>query len=481
MRTDKMIPIDEVVDLLGLERDPKGMHRTDSYNVKCPFCSDRKYHMNINCEKNLYRCTRCSFDERNLNALDLYGRVRLGTRFVSGVSGNGRELARAIREEMYGTVSASIQSGSKETKSVKQHIDISPAEDKKLNAVYSALLGLDYLKLSFEHRENLIKRGLDDKSINANGYGSFYPSHTILDRNQKTYLASKKYFAENLNEVKDRYPKLKYKKDEDIIAGMLIANDLKEQGLDLNGVPGFYKLNKTWVLNLETGIIIPTRNAYGEIVCLQVRKDRAAKGLRYITISSSELKNGVNCNISRAHFPLSNSFGIDSDMPRNGRIILTEGPLKADVAAHLFTDCPVMFIAVQGVNNTRELTTIAQALKQKGVDRVYNAFDMDKICNSFVWKAERSVTQMLAKAGIESKPMFWDYDAYIAQYREELKLFLQENELCSKECENDLVYVIKNTSSLYSQSPDKYFSFKECHPWKGEKGIDDYLLKINRQ
>ena len=39
------ISIDSVVGLLGLERSPRYRHGAVSYNVRCPFCDDRKFHM----------------------------------------------------------------------------------------------------------------------------------------------------------------------------------------------------------------------------------------------------------------------------------------------------------------------------------------------------------------------------------------------------------------------------------------------------
>ena len=89
-----MPDIDEVVDLLGLEVDPKSRRDSSSYNVKCPFCRDKKYHMNINRAKNAYYCVLCTGDNKNTGVLDLYGRVRFGTPHIkgNGPSANGKEL-----------------------------------------------------------------------------------------------------------------------------------------------------------------------------------------------------------------------------------------------------------------------------------------------------------------------------------------------------------------------------------------------------
>ena len=86
------ISIDQVVDLLGLERDPRHGHGRASYNVKCPFCDDKKYHMNINPGKNAYNCVHCQGDKTGGGALDLYGRAALGVELRPGktkAGGNG--------------------------------------------------------------------------------------------------------------------------------------------------------------------------------------------------------------------------------------------------------------------------------------------------------------------------------------------------------------------------------------------------------
>ena len=53
MYSQPKIDIREVVNLLGLKVDPRCSINSDSFNVQCPFCRDKKYHMNINAEKNV--------------------------------------------------------------------------------------------------------------------------------------------------------------------------------------------------------------------------------------------------------------------------------------------------------------------------------------------------------------------------------------------------------------------------------------------
>ena len=46
----------DVINALGLEINPRQSTQQPSFNVRCPFCGDTKFHMNINAEKDLYKC-----------------------------------------------------------------------------------------------------------------------------------------------------------------------------------------------------------------------------------------------------------------------------------------------------------------------------------------------------------------------------------------------------------------------------------------
>lgn len=469
MEQDFFITIDEVVDLLGLERDPRSIPGNDSYNVRCPFCGDAKYKMNINAAKNVYHCFRCSSDGANTGVLDLYGRVRLGERFVPGPSGNGKELSRKLRDEMgagTGRVSRPVFGGG-----VKE---IAPAPDEVLDRVYAALLSLPYLKLSDEHRTNLRSRGLTDEVIDRNGYATMPRSAQWAETHPKYAAAKRIYEEKELEKEKNACPKLLKTGRESVIAGILIANDVRTGGAEPDGVPGFFRLKGTWVFLAEPGILIPTRNLDGEIVGLQVRRDNVPEGgVRYLTVSSKGLKCGTNTRISRTHFPLCNAR-LDPEGRNNPKVILTEGPLKADVAASLY-EPPAFFMAVQGVNNIREMPGIAAYLGLFGVKSVYNAFDMDKICNPHVARAGRNIRKIFERESIRTLPMVWDYMDYIRTYEEDLKRYCSERSIEWKEFSDELIAISRNINALAEMGRD-FDTFRQTHPWHGAKGIDDFLL-----
>src|SRR5882672_7951646 len=109
----------------------------------------------------------------------------------------------------------------------------------------------------------------------------------------------------------------------------------------LLGVPGFWKDGRETHLwkpkdYLWPRLLIPVRDGTGRIQACQMRLPFAAKdGLRYLWLSSSDLPNGTGSG-SPLHF----KFRL-TDLPRDARIVIIEGVLKADV---LYAIRPELYI-----------------------------------------------------------------------------------------------------------------------------------------
>jgi len=216
------------------------------------------------------------------------------------------------------------------------------------HAVYLGLL--QSLDLSAQHRENLIiNRGLDDVTIAKNLYRTV-PG--IADANRIT------------EELAARFP--------------------------LTGVPGFYTKNSIWMMSLNKGFFIPVRAPDGLIQGLQIRLDDAKKR-KYRWFSSNNMENGTPAH-SWIH--TANSGG--------DAVFITEGALKADVAAHLSGDC---FIGLSGANCINGLVPL---LHDMSITKVYEAFDMDKQAKPNVATAASKLHRKLAEAGIDCIPCEWD-------------------------------------------------------------------------
>ena len=216
------------------------------------------------------------------------------------------------------------------------------------HAVYLRLL--QSLDLSAQHRENLIiNRRLDDVTIAKNLYRTV-PG--IADANRIT------------EELAARFP--------------------------LTGVPGFYTKNSIWRMALHKGFFIPVRSIEGLIQGLQVRLDDEKKR-KYRWFSSNNMENGTPAH-SWIHTANSGS----------NNVFITEGALKADVAAHLTGDC---FIGLAGANCFNGLVPLLNGL---GIAKVYEAFDMDKNANNNVAASVSKLHRRLAEAGIDCIPCTWD-------------------------------------------------------------------------
>jgi hypothetical protein len=227
-----------------------------------------------------------------------------------------------------------------------------------LHLVYSGLLSL--LTLSSEHRENLRNRGLSDIDINALGYKSM----PVFNRRA--------------------------------IVARLIS-----MGYNLASVPGFY-FNNQWQLGGPAGILIPVRDKERRINGFQIRRDGAAKP-KYLWLSSVKHQGGCSPGA-----PVHVAYPYRSDNPcmDNNRIWITEGPLKADIAA---ISLGSIVLAVAGVGNWSGVIPVLQSiLPQPSATRVIIAFDMDKDKNQYVSTYLNEMTERLLRLGFRTFHADWN-------------------------------------------------------------------------
>lgn len=342
------LSIREVVQVLGLNYP---IH-LNSVNVVCPNCghtNKRRKTMNIDFNINVWNCPKCSLGG---GVLDFWA--------------YHRNIDAPSKKEKWSMASKDIKTFTDGTPKVQKTkleipmaVDIPCAPLKIRDATYSEFL--DTLELYNSHKENLMARGLSEEQIKANGYKS-YPT----------------------------------------TGGKEICHSLIEKGCILNGVPGFYKsktLNKEeWTLvSMKSGIMIPVRTGKGVIQGMQVRLDNCNEGTRYLTWSSKDLYKGcrgkafVHCNLGTKE-----SFS---------EVILTEGPLKADIVSY-FTGLPTL--GVSGVNSIKHLNEYLNAFKNKGVRTILIAYDMDLYTNEHVAKALKNLKEMLFAYGMSCKILKWD-------------------------------------------------------------------------
>jgi len=222
------------------------------------------------------------------------------------------------------------------------------------DAVYTILLFM--LTLDPDHMRNLQSRGLTEQDINGNVY-----------------------------------------RTTPVIGEKTLAKQLLEIGLSLAGVPGFYTdVSGDWTLVAsKRGIMVPVRDSQGRIQGIQIRRDYTEKR-KYRWLSSSGMKDGRGAE-----------GWIHMAGPVSKSILLTEGPMKADII-HCLTGLSVL--AVPGVNSLKYLEKTLAELIEQGVRQVMTAFDMDFLRNAYVQDGYSELVNRISRMGIEYGTYLWRPD-----------------------------------------------------------------------
>ena len=219
------------------------------------------------------------------------------------------------------------------------------------DATYRAFL--NGLSLASDHRDNLLARGLTDEVIQQNLYRTTP------------------------------------------VGGCgAIAKRLLSEGHYLAGVPGFYRKEDNWTYcGTKRGILLPVRDYFGRIQGIKLRLDNATRR-KFRWLSTAEMQDGCGAE-AWTHIA-----GDAQDT-----ILLTEGPLKADIVHYL---TGMTLVAVSGVSSLTHLQQTLALMRDQGVRKVMTAFDMDMMTNCHVQKDFRRLTAMLQEMGFQFGTYLWD-------------------------------------------------------------------------
>ena len=274
----------DIIPLIGLPYPPYGR---SNYNVPCPCCDDEPHakHLNINLQKNVFRCPRCGFSG---GIFDLYA-------YYTGIAREEVRDALIARLDVQGSIPKP------EHIPVPVVAEVPPTDIASRSDTYTGLLSK--LTLASDHRQNLRNRGLSDEEIDRLGY-----------------------------------------RTTPVVGMQTIARQLQSSGYYLSGVPGFYRKDGKWSFACESrGILIPVRDSKGRIQGMQIRRDNATRR-KFRWVSSTGRTDGCKAE-GWVHI---------AGEPR-AIVLLTEGPMKADVI-HYLTRQTVL--AVAGVNALTQLELI---------------------------------------------------------------------------------------------------------------------------
>ena len=247
----------------------------------------------------------------------------------------------------------------------KMERPIAPLEQR--NAAYLGLLV--YAGLRDEHRENLLKRGIPESAMTCRYASTPLPGTEIE-----------------------------------------LCRKIMSDGCSLDGVPGFFKLRSgDWtIVRQKSGIMIPVTDENAYVEGIQVRLDDVTER-KYRWLSSSGYDFGTGA-VAACHIA-----GCPAET-----MLLTEGPLKADIIYGLSGKG---VIAVPGVNALSSLEELLDRLKGSvGLKEIWVCYDMDMYENPHVRHANARLLDLLKAKGIAAKNYRWDprykgLDDYLLAYR----------------------------------------------------------------
>ncbi len=338
----------DVVDLIGIQ---VVRNTGTQLHCRCPFCDDRKAHMNVKIDKNVFRCNRCG---KGGGVLHLYADVHeisLSAAYDELCRIYSSDEGRLRRENLLVMQKAMV---------VKPEMPIATSGVR--DNTYSNLLSL--LTLGQNHRESLRQRGLSEEEIDRLGY-----------RTTPAFRSSR------------------------------IVTELLERGCELQGVPGFYCDSETskWKLDIRgSGIMIPDRNSEGLIEAIQVRLDRPGRS-KFYNLTSVDQYYGTAAACC-PHFA-----GLTDEAEE---VYLTEGVMKADIAHYFSREIgqPFAFVGLTGVGSTNQYLRALSELKKLRVRTIKVAFDMDAASNENVRNARERVLELGSEQGFQMIPKCWNTD-----------------------------------------------------------------------
>ena len=358
------IPAEYVLfDVCNAQRANNKMSGKGEVEVFCPICPGKKIEVNLakngswHCFRNCATCPgECG--GRTLNLVRLF--------FDCASISEARKLL--LNHVNGGDESEKKRIEFCKSTQIREKDLFEIASEEKRDAAYRSFLS--HLTLSQVHRKNLHDRGISARQVREIGFKS-------LPQNGLNALAKK----------------------------------ITDEGIDLQGVPGFYTDDKGPHINLYgSGFFIPYVNPNGLITGLQIRHDveitdnmtedefAAAKSRRYRWFTSSNKDGGTGAK----NIPF---YGIvDKEKPVPKIVYATEGGLKA-LAAYSLSGA--WFTAIPGVNCFTAWRQLLEYYKRAGVKTVVDAFDADRSTNPQVAANIQTLYEIASEYGYEMRRYDW--------------------------------------------------------------------------
>lgn len=351
--------------------------RKKNEKIPCPVCRKKTFFMNM--ENGLGHCFRASCDFK-ANHTGYYA------------ASMGIDLEEA-REQMYNYMGVPFQ---KKGSAGKPNIPTESRRERKA--------------ATFEKEAEIVSINIRDK-VNR----EIVSSHGLIDRHVNDMIKR--------GLTKEEVASLGYASfgyhDE-----AALSHSYKDKGLELRGVPGFFLNDDGFyqLRQLKKGILVPFKDSQNRIQGFQLRKNNEdlktwmengekKKENKCNWLSSTGLKEGTHIP-AYCHYACDfvYDFCMDRVVPviKNNTITVTEGGMKGDIA-HVLSGRSI--IALPGVNALDEFKKELPFLKEMGVTKIVDAFDMDFVTNENVAKQRQRLKELIEESGFEYVLETWDVTA----------------------------------------------------------------------
>lgn len=385
--------IDFVVNTDYPETDKEYNRAGTEYNMDCPFCGHHKK-LNVNLKKNVFSCPACNTQG---GMLELH---RLAKHFSS------RAEAKHDLDKIYKSLSDKEKDALTRRKNAVQteSVHVQDTYDlKERNRVQSAFAAALPVNDRFKEELHSEERGsMKDEDIRRLGYASFDPERTI--RIGETDLTPAEFafyscYGRSASTPKEYISRL--------------VKFLKER--KSTGIPGFYidgEHIRAVSMNDGEFDLLPVRCRHGEISFFQTKfpklpenasPEQKAEYIKYGRYSTSREFGCSTAGLLNIHYTSTMRY-TSEQKPKT--VFLTEGILKADIAAELYGR---PFIALVGISAYNQLAGELAYLKEHGTQNIVIATDMDYDKNPNVAKALAAIREIIKNSGLVCMEAEWDH------------------------------------------------------------------------
>lgn len=364
----KAVPLTDIIeDYATIKRNNYGDN-----DAHCPFHADEKFgSFKINDDKNIFKCFSCGESGDGITFIKKILDVRFKEAVIK-IAYMHDIVSKRQSEELAGGVIGNTEiKRIKKKEKKKDDSVVDKATEGVLHQFFSIFM--EGCTLSKTHLDALTARGMSTEQIEENQFFTF-PEAT----QDFLYTFYKRLTLAGLNPQDLKH-----------IPGFVTAEHLRQE--KDGEVRYLYTFTNT------NGLGIPVRNAKGEVVGIQVRKD-SIKGeeKRYNWFSSTfaQYKN-VYKHGTPAGAPLHTTFSTSEKF--KNVVFITEGIFKSISISKAF-ECTA--VSLQGVGNFHTIVEELQAIesKQGKIEHIFVAHDADMAQNINVYLHLRNMVKQIEEA-----------------------------------------------------------------------------------